>query len=207
MAIKNIIYDFGGVIYEINYHRAFSEFLKIANNPEEIFDLGIKEFANHQIFIDYETGKTSEETFLNALIAEFDLKPDHKAVRKAFNALLIDFFPDVYDIIESQKEKYSISLLSNTNKIHFDYYSAQKPEIFDLFDHKFLSFELKARKPHIEIFQKAIEICNYNPSETLFADDLQENIDGAAKAGFKTFLIDKSNNIKRLSKALKNGKL
>lgn len=207
MTIKNIIYDFGGVIYEINYHKAFAEFLKIAKEPDNLFDYGLKEFANHQIFLDYEMGLTEESVFIQSLIKEFNLKDEPKAVKKAFNSLLVNYFPEVYSIIESQKDFYSISLLSNTNQIHYNYYHKQKPDIFELFDFQFLSFELKTRKPNIEIFRQALDISGYKAEETLFADDLQENLEGAKKAGLKTFLIDRNNNIKKLSKILKNGKI
>jgi putative hydrolase of the HAD superfamily len=47
------------------------------------------------------------------------------------------------------------------------------------------------RKPDVEIYRFVLDAHDLKPSETLFIDDLQANIDGASKAGLKTFLMEK----------------
>jgi len=49
----------------------------------------------------------------------------------------------------------------------------------------FSSCYVGLRKPHIEIYRRAIDILGTPPERILFIDDRQENIDGALQAGMK----------------------
>lgn len=58
----------------------------------------------------------------------------------------------------------------------------------DYFDRIFTSYELGISKPDPRCFQAVIDRSGIIPSETLFLDDSQANLDVAAQMGFKTYL-------------------
>ncbi len=80
-------------------------------------------------------------------------------------------------------------LFSNTNAIHCPWVFAEFPE-FSLFDHAVLSFEVGAIKPQPAIYQHAVDIHSLVPRETLYIDDLPENIATGREFGFHCHQYD-----------------
>lgn len=58
------------------------------------------------------------------------------------------------------------------------------------FDGVTVSYNARSNKPDRKIFDYAIATMGIKPEETLFFDDGQENLDAAAKLGFKTALVE-----------------
>ena len=58
------------------------------------------------------------------------------------------------------------------------------------FDGVTVSYKARSNKPDRQIFDYAIATMGIKPEETLFFDDGQENLDVAAKLGFKTALVE-----------------
>ena len=53
-----------------------------------------------------------------------------------------------------------------------------------------MSYIARSNKPDRKIFDYAVSTMGIKPEETLFFDDGQENLDAAAKLGFKTALVE-----------------
>jgi len=75
-------------------------------------------------------------------------------------------------------------LFSNINGIHCPWIFTQFPD-FSLFDAGVLSFEVGAIKPHAAIYQHAIDHHGLVPSQTLYIDDLPQNIAAGREFGFR----------------------
>ncbi len=76
-----------------------------------------------------------------------------------------------------------IGILSNTCAAHWNYVTGHYRIINDLFDVYALSFELKYMKPENEIYTKAADLAGVAPSDILFIDDRQENVEAARTVG------------------------
>src|SRR5262245_51221605 len=114
MAIKNIIFDLGGVILNIDLRKTQDAFSSLGVNIEEIFRMGhIDSF-----FKSYETGMIDDVQFITALqkMAGTDLAPE--TIVGAWNALLLDFPPERIHFLKHLKSKYRLFLLSNTSALH-----------------------------------------------------------------------------------------
>ncbi|MCP4550566.1 MAG: HAD-IA family hydrolase [Bacteroidetes bacterium] len=59
----------------------------------------------------------------------------------------------------------------------------------ELFIRSFFSFNIKLRKPDINVYKHLINEVSINPSETLFIDDTIQNIQAAKKSGLNTYHI------------------
>jgi putative hydrolase of the HAD superfamily len=87
------------------------------------------------------------------------------------------------DFIKSLQGDYTTVLLSNA-------WDDMRPMLTDpwniegIFDHIFISSELKTYKPEPEIFQIVIDTLNKDPGKMVFVDDFPENIVAARQAGF-----------------------
>lgn len=179
--IKNIIFDLGGVLLDIDQQATIKKFENSG---------GIKEiFKHYEFFRQLELGLISPEVFRNELKYLFTKSLSNDALDSIWNAMIGDFRPGHVEYLLSLKKNYNTFLLSNTNKIHFDCFDRNIRKNYhagglsDLFHAAYYSFELKMRKPEREIFDVVIKDQQLVPIETLFIDDTFENIKGAKETG------------------------
>lgn len=106
--------------------------------------------------------------------------------------------------LNTLKEKYHVSILSNTNDIHISFVHEMLKEKYDiedfymLVDKVYYSHEIKMHKPDSEIYQHVLDNAPYLPEETLFLDDNLENIEEAARLDIRTIHITEPKNIPTL---------
>ncbi len=190
MDIENIIFDFGGVIIDIDPQLTILELKKLGFlNIEK---LNTKDFYQKVIF-KFEKGIDTPAVFRNKLREYIQMDLTDQQLDDAWNALLFDISKERIHVIEQVKKHYPIYLLSNSNEIHYDLYVRDLQlrfgyrEFDELFDKAYFSFDLHLAKPHEEIFEFVINQHQLNPEKTLFIDDRIENIEGARKSGLKTY--------------------
>jgi HAD superfamily hydrolase (TIGR01509 family) len=102
-----------------------------------------------------------------------------------FVPIWVDIFTEnteVSELILSQKGKWRLGLLSNTNPLHFGYIYWKYP-VVRVFDRWILSHEVGFKKPEVEIFRRAVEWASVEPEEILFIDDMKQHIDAAVALG------------------------
>jgi len=204
--IKNIIFDYGNVIFEIDFRITQNSLAQIGIPNIETF-FGHKGHDN--LFNDLETGLITPAQFRDG-IREKAQNPalTDEEIDAAWNSLLIGVHPNTHDVLLEAKKNYRTFLLSNTNQIHYDYimnYLKKEHGVENndhLFEKAYYSQLMKLRKPHVEIFEQVIRENNLNPAETLFIDDTPHHLEGAKKAGLQTLLM--TENPKNLGTFLKS---
>lgn len=187
--IKNIIFDLGGVLLDIDYQRTIDAFKKLGiENFEEMFS----QFKADELFEKLETGDITEADFYSAIKSRTNAKISNAEIEIAWNALLMDFRTESLQFLEKLSKSYKLYLLSNTNSIHLKCFKqlfveqTRKPLLDEYFIKAWYSNEVGLRKPHASIFQFVLDDENLVAEETLFIDDTLMNIEGALKLGFKT---------------------
>ncbi len=186
--IKNIIFDLGGVIMNIDVKRTQKAFTEMGvKNINDYFGHG---FAA-SFFKDHESGKISDEVFIQKIKEAVKLDIPDDQVIAAWNALLIDFPAERIQLLEEIRKKYRIFLFSNTNAIHMDRFmeiyrnSYPSRELDDHFEHAYYSHIMGHRKPDKSGFEIIIRENRLDPDKTLFVDDAFINVAGAIKSGLK----------------------
>ncbi|HHG83211.1 MAG TPA: HAD family phosphatase [Bacteroidetes bacterium] len=190
MAIQNLIFDLGGVLYAIDIQRTFDRLWALVP-PTETRPVP-KDFSNvadHEIFRAFEKGDLSAPDFREALRHRFGLVGSDAAIDAAWNALLLGVIPGRIATLKQLSAHYRLILLSNTNSIHKQHYAAEVAPLFACFEQIFLSFEMGLRKPDASIYTTILNECGINAAQSLFIDDTQANLNGAAALGIQTFLI------------------
>jgi putative hydrolase of the HAD superfamily len=188
MEVRNIVFDFGGVI--INIHH---------NEVEKAFkDLGISDFerlfnkaTQTDIFKKLEIGAINPEQFRNTLREIIGKEISDEELDKAWNRIIGNYPPHRIELLKNLKTKYRLFLLSNTNIIHYDYYIQKfKTEFgFDfhsLFEKTYWSFKMGERKPDQSAFSFVLNNSKLDANESLFIDDSIQNIETARQMGFRT---------------------
>jgi len=194
--IKNIIFDYGNVIFEIDFVRTQNALLQLGITDVQQF------FAhkNHnEIFNDFETGSITPAQFRDKIRqAANNSSLTDEQIDNAWNSLLVGVpSPAVHDTLLKVKEKYRTFLLSNNNEIHYNWivdYLEREYNVADnnhLFEKAYYSQQMFLRKPNVEIFEQVIKENNLIPEETLFIDDSPQHLVGAKQAGLNTLLMDK----------------
>ncbi len=190
--IKNIIFDLGNVLLNLDFDKSIKAFNKLGLKEDVIDE---KQTHADKVFYELSIGKVSPAEFrdrIRKLLQNSeitDAEIDH-----AWNALVLDVPEHRVEMLKKLQSRFGIFLFSNTNPIHIEKLSAEfsnqyQIEFSSLFDNVFYSHEIQKYKPDVTSYLKVIELAGIDPSKSLFIDDLKPNIEGAEKAGLKTFWL------------------
>lgn len=189
-SINNIIFDFGGVIMDINIGKTITAFadLNVGLKADDII-------SSHKRFLyDLEVGNSTPEEFINIIYKEYPSASNvsDKLIWDAWNALITSYDPERIAMLDKLKKYYNLYLLSNTNfphRVKFkETYRRQFGEnLEDLFVQSFYSDEMHLRKPDPEIYNQVIKTARINPATTLFIDDNEANITSAINVGLQGY--------------------
>ena len=198
--IKNIILDLGGVIIDLDFNKSHDKFREMGLN--EISEPLLKSF------FDFEAGLISKDDLFNAFHNEREGLSEDKII-EAWCLLLRELPQHRVDYLSKLGKQYPLYLLSNTNSLHINYLKERENSKFEKFESSFekifYSFEMDSRKPDPIIFEKLIADLNIKPEESIFVDDMKENIETAKSLGFQTWLFDvEKDEIMDLDKVLNN---
>lgn len=185
--IRNIIFDLGGVIINVDYLKTETAFRKLGiSDFEKIFS----QIQQNKLIDKLETGQISPAKFRENLHKLINNKAiSDKDIDTAWNAMILDFPKSRLDILDKLRTKYKIFMLSNTNQIHIDFCTANRDfeHLKSKFDRVYLSHEIHLRKPDIEVYDYVISTAHLRTHETLFIDDILKNIEGARMAGLHAY--------------------
>lgn len=200
--IKNIILDYGNVIFDLDFQRAHKSF-------EEIGIKDVNRFFSHKVqsslFDDFDKGKISTDDFRNtirAVTGQKDLTDEQ--IDHAWNSLLIGVPKGRHELLMQLKNRYRTFLLSNNNELHYDWimqylkneYQLDGNKIF--FEKDYYSHLLGMRKPDEEIFDFVISTNGLKPNETLFVDDSPQHLETADRMGIQTILATQHNTFEKI---------
>lgn len=192
LSIKNydaIIFDFGGVIINIDYNATIRAFSQLGlGSFEEIFSKA----RQNSLSDDFEKGLISEDVFFDSLNKNFAHPVETDKLRKAWNSMLLDIPQRRIDLLKAINSQMPTFLLSNTNDTHIreinKYLESthQVRSVHSWFNKVYFSFEMSQRKPDAEIFETVLRENNLDPARTLFIDDSPQHIEAAKKLGIQT---------------------
>ena len=192
MAIKNIIFDLGGVLLNLDFARTYEALKRLGiNNPEEIIRLG----KGSVILKNHESGAITDEEFIQSLKKLADSSVEHSDIVDAWNRLLVDFPKDRIEWLTGLKKKYRLFLFSNTNGIHLKHFrkiysDAYNNTLFDdHFEKAYYSHLAGISEPDLKAYELVIRENELFPGETLFIDDSLVNVEAARQAGLQALHV------------------
>ena len=197
--IKTIIFDLGGVIFNIDYQKTIEELSKLGISDTKYL---YSKNTQSKLFDDLETGHISNYEFLKELQKKSN-NANLEQIKKAWNAMLLDLPLERLIAINKVKKKYNIFLLSNTNEIHIHKIKelvGEKTfsEFYNLFDKIYFSFKIKKRKPNFEAFQLILFENKLIANEVLFIDDSIQHINSAKKLNIETLHLKQNQEITKI---------
>ena len=187
--IKNIIFDLGGVLLNLD----------LAKTRQEFFDLGLTQIdelfrIGHaaSFFKQYEIGAISDQEFVDEIKKELKVSVPDQQIVHAWNAMLLDFPSKRVEWLKKQRQQFRIFLFSNTNALHLiefrkSFKEAHGFEIDELFEKAYYSHEVQIRKPDAGAYQLVVDENELEAAHTLFIDDALINVEAAIATGLQGY--------------------
>jgi putative hydrolase of the HAD superfamily len=180
--IKTIFFDIGNVLIHIHPDRCVQYW---ADSTDLSLDV-IKNAFPLEVHYAYERGEISEHEFF---LSFRDALPQPCCLKetdfwRGWQKLLGEETPAVA-ILKTLSTDYNIWLLSNTNARHIRDELESQVSFLEYIDGGIYSFDAGTRKPGGAIYEYALEKSGVVATESVFIDDLIDNIKAAEKLGFK----------------------
>ncbi len=188
---KNILFDLGGVILDIDVSATLKGFYELGF-PKEL--LSYPQNLNTDLFFRYETGKVSTEEFRNELRKISGVDFSDEDFDRVWNNMIIRIPEGRTKLIAKLKERYKLYMLSNTSALHVPVYekmyqNAAGMSVHEVFDKVYYSHETGWHKPDKGAWEFVINDAAIVPEETIFLDDSIHNIKASQALGFQAIHI------------------
>ena len=173
-----VLFDLGGVLIELGGVGAMAELAGITSD-EEVW----RRWLTSPWVRRFESGRCTANEFSNGVVSEWGLPVSPEQFLQVFRGWPIGPYPGASELVTEVRRTVPIGCLSNTNTTHWDDQVARWP-MLDLFDYRFLSFDLGLVKPDAAVFERVAELLPVGPDRVLFLDDNALNAEAARSAGF-----------------------
>lgn len=190
--IKNIIFDWGGVLINLNLPRCVKSFAALGLPVPAMNDLH-EFYGKMEMIREMETGQIDVDEFCHQVRQRLTRPATNEEIVAAWNSLLEDIPPYRLEALVEVHKHYRTYLLSNTSDLHWEGERAQ----FnwngyvreDYFDHIFVSYQMHLSKPDLAIYETLLQQAGIKGDETLFIDDSPRNCLGAEAAGIHSYCL------------------
>jgi HAD superfamily hydrolase (TIGR01509 family) len=179
--ITHIFFDLGNVLVGL---RSGEKLKALAQRKGESVEAFCNKIWSHKRAHDYERGSHTCDEYFALLAEDLDLAHAQQELQEAFCDIFYPL-PERVALARRLAKHYPLALISNTCASHIQHLEATY-DFFPLFNHRIYSHVVGCRKPHPDIYKKALKETGANPETSLFIDDLAENLETPAKAGWRT---------------------
>lgn len=198
--IRNIIFDLGGVLLNIDPKKTIDAFGKLGME-QLVGDKGLS--YDHDIFYQMEQGQITPNEFRQGVLELLPNRVSFQEIDAAWTAMLLDFPSIRVELVKNLRKYFKIYLFSNTNAIHVEKFHSifrnqHGFEVSRLFDKNFYSNEIGYRKPSPESYQEIIRLSGINPEESLFIDDSLQNVESAIASGLKGYWLEPGKKVEEI---------
>ncbi len=199
--IRNIIFDYGGVIIDLDFKRTEDAFIRLGVKD---FHLHFNQLKQSAVFDLFDKGKITEIEFHSLLNEQLGTRLSGEEINDAWNAMLGGIPQEKLRLLLDVRRTFRTFLLSNTNTIHLKQITQYmvkvmgRPNLDGYFERVYYSFVVGLRKPDTAIFLKVAEENNLVPAETLFIDDSPQHVEGAKAAGLHALQYDPKDDLRAI---------
>lgn len=186
-----IIFDFGGVVLDIDPELSINAFKNYGG------DEGMKKIEKSDILWQFERGEIDVKTLHEGICNYIGANLTESEFKQHWCALLLNYKPARIEKIKALAKTHKLIMLSNTNEIHYAYFSNKLKDEYgvtfnDLFSKVYLSHEMGLVKPDKAIYEQVIREQKLVPEKTLFIEDTEANAIAAESLGIKTLIIPRN---------------
>lgn len=190
--IKNIIFDFGGVLMDWNPRYFYKDYF----NDDEKMEFFLRNIATDEWNAEQDRGRSLAEG-TEILVAKFpEWETEIRAYYDNWTTMLKSDIPENVEVLRKlEHSEYELFGLTNWSAETFPY-ALENYDFFDIFKGKIVvSGTEKLIKPDQKIWEVLLERYNIKANESVFIDDNAKNIETAKHLGFVTIHITEETNL------------
>lgn len=210
--IRNILFDLGNVLIDVDIRKTLRAYNALLGDPNPepcphrareckgrkadgliggsntIITAGdLIGAGESELVAKYQVGAVSTDEFVEAILKICKPGTTRQEVIDAWMAMLIGIPEERRKkVLELHKRGYKLYVLSNINELHAVWTREQLKGI--PFEAVYFSNEMGMAKPDARCYERVIRETGIVPEETLYIDDLPENIEAGRRAGMQCFL-------------------
>ena len=194
MAIKNIIFDFGGVVMDWNPRYFFKDYF----NDDEKMEYFLKNIATDEWNIEQDRGRSLADGTDFQVEKHPEWEKELRAYYHNWTMMLKSDIPENVEILRKlEHSKYELFGLTNWSAETFPF-ALENYDFFKIFQDKIVvSGAEKMIKPDPEIWNILLERYQIKAEESVFIDDNFKNIEAAKKLGFICVHIKENTDLKK----------
>ena len=191
MEIKNIIFDFGGVLIDWNPRYLYRNMF---NNEAEM-EFFLAQICTPEWNLKQDAGRSFSDATKELLDKYPEFKKEVTSFYGSWSKMIGGAIEENVSQIENLKGKYRLFGLTNWSAESFPIVFNQYP-FFKEFEGIVVSGAEKIIKPDPRIYQLLLTRYGLIAKESLFIDDNEENIKAANKLGFETIHLHEKVSLK-----------
>lgn len=191
MAIKNIVFDFGGVLIDWN-PRYFYQHVFRDKSEMEFF---LRDICNSQWNMKTDAGLSFSEATKELQNQHPEYSNQIELYHKNWEEMISGEIIENTSLLGILKSKYRLFGLTNWSAEAFPV-AFEKYSFFKNFEGIIVSGQEKKVKPNKEIYELLLSRYGLLAEESLFIDDNRENIKTAMELGFLTIHVNGTHSVK-----------
>ena len=181
--IKNVIFDFGAVLFEWNPAKIVATF----TDSQDEQALLLQHVLQHPDWVSLDRGTMLMAEAIPRCAARVNLPESRMEDFFEHIQMNLHVIEETFDLVE---QILSLNLnayfLTNMSSAFFEKLN-ERHGLYQLFDGGLVSGKELTIKPEAEIFELLCQRFDINPSESLFVDDQPANLDTAKALGFEVY--------------------
>ena len=179
--ITHIFFDLGNVLVGL---RSGEKLKALAQRSGQSVEAFCNKIWSHERAHEYERGRHTCNEYFALLAEDLNLVHAQQELQEAFCDIFYSL-PERVALTRQLAKLYPLALISNTCASHIQHLEATY-DFFPLFKHRIYSHQAGCRKPHPDIYEKALQAAGAKAESSLFIDDLAENLETPRKSGWQT---------------------
>lgn len=202
--IKNVVFDLGNVLLKFEPEALVSNYIEDPNRAKIVY----KNIFKSNEWIELDRGTIREQDAKNIMISRMPEEAENiNDITNNWPSILAPIGDNVKLLKILDELNINLYVLSNFHERAYEM-MVKKYEFFKIFKGGIVSCYVKQVKPEHEIYKLLLSKYGLLPEETLFIDDMKDNIEAANNLGINTILYETHQDlIKRLQDyGLLNGK-
>ena len=194
---KTLIFDLGGVLVDLNWERVCAPLTELSKKRAADVRREVSEGSLARLLM---LGQLSSTEFHRRLCQTLGIEIEYEAFLGIWVRLL-SANEEIVPLVERLKENHPLVLASNTDEIHFTY-SKQQFGVLNHFDQHFLSYQMGILKPDPQFFHRMLRDLGLPPTECVFIDDVNENVESARSLGITAIQFQGNQSLQTILAAL-----
>ena len=189
---RTIVFDLGNTVIRFDHAISARKIATLFNiDSKKIYDT----FFDSEITRAFDRGRISPRQFHAEASKALGVRLPYKDFTKIWSDIFWEDEDAAALVRELKSSGYRLFLLSNINRLHFEYIE-EKFDIIKAFDELILSYMIGAIKPEPAIYEDVIKRAGGDKSKILYIDDREDLVKEALRLGIDSIRFEGAENLK-----------